>query len=56
MHVPAVPHHGSIGIEEGQHDFPRTGIFAAAIPIAGVVCLGLWILAIWKAVDLIGGA
>ena len=53
MHVPAVPSHGSIGIEGAGHDEPRTGLYSAVIPIAAIVCLGLWILAIWKAVDLI---
>lgn len=56
MRVPAIPYHGSIGIEDDGRDYPRTGIYSAAIPIACIACLGLWILAIWKAVDLIGGA
>jgi hypothetical protein len=56
MRVPAVLYHGSIRIEEDERDYPRTGIYAAVIPIAGIACLGLWVLAIWKAVDLIGGA
>jgi hypothetical protein len=56
MRVPATPYHGSIGIEEDEHDYPRTGIYSAVIPLAGIACLGLWILAIWKAVELIGGA
>jgi hypothetical protein len=56
MRVPAVPYHGSIGIEEDEHGSPRTGMYSAVIPIAGIACIGLWILAIWKAVDLIGGA
>jgi hypothetical protein len=56
MRVPAVPYHGSIGIDEEEHDAPRTGIYSAVIPIAAIACLGLWVLAIWKAVDLISGA
>jgi len=56
MRVPAAPYQGSIGIEEDERDDPRTGIYSAVIPVAGIACLGLWILAIWKAVDLIGGA
>ena len=35
MRVPAVPYHGSIGIEEDERDYPRTGIYSAVIPIAG---------------------
>ncbi len=56
MRVPAVPYHDLIGIEEDERDYPRTGLFSAVIPVAAVVCLGLWVLAIWTAVDLIGGA
>jgi hypothetical protein len=56
MRVPATPYHGSIGIEGDERDYPRTGIYSAVLPIASVVCLGLWVLAIWKVVDLIGGA
>jgi hypothetical protein len=55
MRVPATPYHGSIGIEGNERDYPRTGIYSAVIPLAGIVCLGLWVLAIWKAVELIGG-
>ncbi|HET7715989.1 MAG TPA: hypothetical protein VFK86_10210 [Bauldia sp.] len=54
MRVPATPYHGSIGInEENEQDPPRTGIYTAVIPIAGIVCLGLWVLAIWKVVELV---
>jgi hypothetical protein len=56
MRVPAVPYHGSVGIEENEHGGPRTGICSAVIPLAAIACLGLWVLAIWTAVDLIGGA
>jgi hypothetical protein len=56
MRVPAVPFHGSIGIDGNDHDRPRTGFYSAVIPLAGIACLGLWVLAIWKAVDLIAGA
>jgi hypothetical protein len=56
MRVPALPFHGSIGTDESEHEYPRTGFYAAVIPVAGVVCLGLWVLAIWKVVELIGGA
>lgn len=55
MRVPATPYHGSIGIEDDGHDYPRTGFYAAVIPLAAIVCLVLWILAIWKVVDLLGG-
>jgi hypothetical protein len=57
MRVPATtPYHGSIGIEGDEREYPRAGIYAAVIPLAGIVGLGLWVLAIWKVVDLIGGA
>lgn len=56
MRVPATPYHGSIGIEEDEHESARAGFYSAVIPVAGVVCLGLWVLAIWKVVELIGGA
>ncbi len=55
MRVPATtPYHGSIGIdEESELDPPRTGIYAAVIPISCVVCLGLWAFAIWKVVEFV---
>lgn len=56
MNVPAVPHHGSIGIEADEREYPRAGFYSAVIPVAAIVCLVLWGLAIWTAVDLIGGA
>jgi len=56
MRVPAIPFHGSIGVDGNHHDETRTGLCSAVIPVAGLVCLGIWILAIWKAVDLIAGA
>lgn len=56
MHVPATPYHGPIGTEGDEYDYPRAGVYAAVIPVAAIVCLGLWVLAIWKVVDLIGGA
>jgi hypothetical protein len=55
MRVPATPYHGSIGIdEENEQDPPRTGIWAAGIPLSAIACLGIWALAIWKVVELIG--
>lgn len=56
MRVPATPYHDSFAIDSAVRDDSRTGIYAAAIPVAGVVCLGLWVLAIWKVIDLIAGA
>ena len=54
MRVPATPYHGSIGIdEESELDPPRTGFYAAVIPISCIVCLGLWVVAIWKVVELV---
>ena len=54
MRVPATPCHGSIGInEENELDPPWTAIDAAVIPISCVVCLGVWVLAIWKVVELV---
>jgi hypothetical protein len=55
MRVPATPYHESFAIDDDGRDDSRTGIYAAAIPIAGIVCFGLWALAIWKVVDLIAG-
>ncbi len=56
MRVPVTPFDESIGIDRDDAlDPSRTGIYAAAIPIAAFLCLGLWILAIWKFIELVTG-